>query len=364
MKLALAGLSNSGKTTLFNALTGLDIETTIYPSVTGEPHIGIVKVPDSRVDKLSYIYNPKKTTLATVEYIDIIGFTKGDTSQNRKVIDLIKDSDALVYVIRDFEDDAVVHPEGSIDPVRDFRTLESELILSDLDLVEKRLERMEDGKKRGKKPDETERAVLLKCLDKLENEIPLRYVEFSAEELKAVRHLQFISRLPAIILVNVSEDKLGDERSLAVSQIQDILAAYPGASKTVCIELSGKIEMEISQLSVEESSEFLNDLGIKEAARNRVIVESFKLLNLISFLTAGEDEVKAWTIRKGTSAPRAAGKIHSDIEKGFIRAEVISFHDFIEAGDMVAAKQSGLLRLEGKTYIVQDGDIINFRFNV
>ncbi|PNX51958.1 MAG: redox-regulated ATPase YchF [Thermoplasmata archaeon M9B2D] len=364
MKLALLGLSNSGKTTVFNALTGQDIETPVYPSISGDPHVGIVKVPDSRVEALSEIFKPKKTTHATVEYVDYLGFMKGDSAQNRKVTDHIKDADALVFVLRNFENDSVVHPEGSIDPVRDFRTLETELIFSDLDLVEKRLERMEDGRKRGKKPDESERSVLLKCRETLEKEIPLRYIQFDNEEQKSLRHLQLISLLPVIILINVSESALVNVPTGTLKEIDKILSDYPGKSKTTCIELSGKIEMEIAQLSAEEAAGFLLDLGIKEAAKDRIIMESYKLLNLLSFLTVGEDEVRAWTIYGGTTAQRAAGKIHSDIEKGFIRAEVISFDEFMASGSMASAKQVGLLRLEGKNYIVQDGDIINFRFNV
>lgn len=364
MKLALVGLSNSGKTTVFNALTGQNIETPVYASISGDPHIGIVKVPDQRVDMLSQIFNPKKTTYATVEYVDYIGFTKGDPEQNRKVIELIKDSDALVFVVRNFENESVAHPNGSIDAVRDFRTLESELVFADLDLVEKRLERMEDGKKRGKKPDESERAVLQKCQSSLEKGIPLRYVIFDSEEHKALRHLQLISILPVIILINVSEDDLAQMDSEIKAEIGNILAAYPGEAKSTCIQLSAKIEMEIAQLSPEEASDFLLDLGIDEAAKERIIMESYRLLNLVSFLTVGEDEVRAWTVYGGTSAKMAAGKIHSDIEKGFIRAEIISFDDFKAVGSMSSAKQAGLLRLEGKTYIVQDGDIINFRFNV
>lgn len=365
MKLALTGLANSGKTTVFNALTGLAIETPIYPTISGEPNIGVVKVPDGRVDELACRFNPKKTTYATVEYIDYLGLTKGDLSQNRMVFDLIKDVDALVHVIRGFADDSVVHPDGSIDPVRDFETVETELIFSDLELVEKRLQRMEEGIKRGKKPDESGKKVLLKCREKLEQEIPLRYVSFDSEELKAIRHLQFMSVLPVLVIVNVSEEDLKSKKS---SQLKIELARKMGkGSETNTAEpiiLSGKIEMEIGQLSPGEAVEFLKDLDISEPAKDRVIHESYRLLGLISFLTTGEDEVRAWTIKKGTNAQNAAGKIHSDIERGFIRAEVISYDDFMRSGSMAAAKQGGLVRLEGKTYIVRDGDIINFRFNV
>lgn len=376
MRLAIIGLSNSGRTTLFNALTGQDIETTIYPTIDGEPNYGIVKVPDHRVNRLSEIYKPKKTTYATVEYIDYIGLTKGDVAQNRKVFDLIKDVDAVVHVIRAFEDDSVIHPLGSIDPVRDLETIEMELLFGDLELVEKRLMRMEEGTKKGKKPDEIEKRLLLKCKDYLEKEIPLRNVYFSEEELRAMRHLQFVSTKPEVIVFNIGEGDLNTDREKTlVKKAQAFMdARLKGESKRPAgssgmiphsiLSLCGKIEMEIAQLSEEDREAFLKDLGIQEPALNRLIHVSYDLLGLISFLTVGEDEVRAWTIKKGTTAQKAAGKIHSDIEKGFIRAEVIGYEDFINCGSMAVAREKGLLRLEGKTYEVRDGDIINFRFNV
>jgi len=365
MKLSITGLANSGRTTLFNALTGLHLDTPIYASTTGEPHVGVVKVPDSRVDELAKIFRPRKTTYATVEYVDYLGLTRGDAAQNRKVFDHIKDADALVHVIRAFEDEAVVHPLGSVDPVRDFETVETELIFADLDLIEKRLTRMEESRQKGKKPDEREKQILEKCRQHLESEIPLRHVEFSPEELRALRHLQFVSILPLIAVINVSEGDIGGGSAEKwLNGIKEKASKYPNQEGLVTILLSGKIEMEIAQLSPEEAVDFLRDLGVKEPARDRLIHESYRLLGLISFLTTGEDEVRAWTIERGTDAQRAAGKIHSDIERGFIRAEVVSYDDFMASGSISAARQKGLVRLEGKTYIVQDGDIINFRFNV
>ncbi len=361
MKIAITGLANSGKTTIFNALTGLNLETTIYPTLTAEPHLGVVKVPDSRIEKLSEIYKPKKTTYATVEYIDYIGITKGDIEQNRKVSDLIKDVDAVVHVVRGFEDESIVHPMANVNPVRDAETVELEMIFGDIELVEKRLERMEQGQKRGKKPDETEKKLLLKCKEVLERETPLRDIEFSEEEQKTMKHLQFMSIKPAVIVLNVSEKDLNSEETAGItSKLQKF---FKGKQVKV-LNLCGKIEMEIAQLSPEEAEAFLNDLGIHEPALNRLIHVSYDLLGLISFLTVREDKVRAWTIKKGTDAQKAAGKIHSDIERGFIRAEVVSFDDFILHGSMSAAREKGLLRLEGKTYEVKDGDIINFRFNV
>lgn len=359
MKVAVIGLSNSGKTTLFNALTGQNIETTLYATSSGEPNRGVVKVPDARIDRLSEIFKPKKTTYATIEYIDYVGMTKGDTEQNKKVFDLIKDADAVVQVVRSFEDDAVVHPLAAIDPARDIETLELELIFGDLDLVEKRLDRMEQGAKRGKKPNEAEKRLLLKCKEHLEKETPLRDVQFTEEEKIAMRPLQFLSTKPEIVVLNVGENDINSERTESLRS--DIQSRFPSLS---VLSLCGKIEMEIAQLSADEKDPFLQELGIDEPASNKLIHSCYAILGLISFITAGEDEVKAWTISRNTPALYAAGKIHSDIERGFIRAEVISYEDFISSGNMQTAKEKGLMRLEGKTYEVKDGDIINFRFNV
>ncbi len=361
MKVAIIGLANSGKTTIFNALTGLNLETTIYPTVTAEPHIGVVKVPDARVEKLAEIYKPKKTTHATVEYIDYIGLTKGDVEQNKKVFDLIKDADAVVNVLRGFEDETVIHPLGNVYPRRDAETIELEMIFGDLELVEKRLERMEQGLKRGKKPDETEKKLLIKCKEALEKETALRDMEFSDEEQKTMKHLQFMSIKPEVVVLNVDEHEINSEKTRATTS--ELKTFFKGKQVKI-LNLCGKIEMEIAQLPPDEAKAFLDDLGIEEPALNKLIHVSYDLLGLISFLTVGEDEVRAWTIKKGTNAQKAAGKIHSDIERGFIRAEVVSFDYFIKYGDMAGVREKGLLRLEGKTYEVKDGDIINFRFNV
>ena len=365
MKIGIIGLSNSGKTTVFNALTRQNLETTIYPTTSGDPAIGVVKVPDARLDKLSEIIKPRKTTHATVEYIDYIGLTKGDATQNRKVFDLIKDVDAIVHVARAFENDAVVHPMNSVNPLRDVETVELELIFGDLELVEKRLRRMEEASKKGKKPGESEKRLLLKCRNALEKEIPLRDIDFNEEEQKSIKHLQFISRKPEVIVFNIGEKDLNTEKprnlqNAAERYFKDKKDKYKNLSLSLC----GKIEMEIAGLSPEDATLFLDDLGIKEPALNRLIHVCYDVLGLISFFTYVGNEVKAWTIPKGTGALAAAGKIHSDIERGFIRAEVISSEDFFAAGNIHAAKEKGILRLEGKTYEVKDGDIINFRFNV
>lgn len=365
MKLAIIGLSNSGKTTVFNALTGQNIETTLYATVAGDPHFGVVKVPDQRIDRLADIYKPKKTTYATVEYVDYIGLTKGDVAQNSKVFDLIKDADAVVHVVRAFADDAVSHPLNSLDPLRDIETAELEFVFGDLEFVEKRLARMEDGAKRGKKPNEAEKKLMLKCKEALEKELPLRNVDFDEEEQKLMKPLQFASTKPEIIVLNVGEEDLvsGKAKGL-LAEAEEYIKSKGLSGTTRVVTLCGKIEMEIAQLSPDEAKAFLDDLGIEEPALYKLIRESYDLLGLISFLTAGEDEVRAWTITKGLNAQKAAGKIHSDIERGFIRAELVSYDDFMTDGGMNAAREKGHLRLEGKTYEVKDGDIINFRFNV
>ena len=361
MKTAIIGLANSGKTTIFNALTELNLEVTSYATTIQDHHTGVVKVPDARITRLSEIYNPKKTTQATVEYIDYIGLTKGDMEQNRKVFDLIRDVDAIVHVVRGFEDETIAHPMGNVNPRRDAETVELEMVFGDLELVEKRLTRMEEGAKRGKKPDEAEQRLLLKCKESLENETPLRDLDFTEEEQKAMKSLQFMSIKPQLIVLNVAEDDMGSHRTEVA--VGDLKQYFKGRQVRV-LDICGKIEMEIAQLPHDEAKVFLEDLGIEEPALNKLIHLSYDLLGLISFLTSGEDEVRAWTIKKGTDAQRAAGKIHSDIERGFIRAEVVAFDDFILHRTMAAAREKGLVRLEGKTYEVKDGDIINFRFNV
>lgn len=365
MKIGLIGLSNAGKTTLFNALSRQRIETTVYPTMQGEPHLGVVKVPDARIERLAEMYRPGKVTFAAIEYIDYLGLTKGDLEQNLKVFELVRDVDALVHVVRAFDDETVVHPFGSSDPHRDVETVELELVLGDLELIDKRLQRMEEGAKKGKKPNEVEKRILVKCRSFLEKEVPLRGVPFETEELKAMKHLQFISTKPEVVVLNVGEGDLALERP---QRLSDEIARYfvdKGLSEsTRVISLCGRIEMEISQLARDEAGAFLEDLGIAEAALDRLIRVTYDLLGLQSFITVGDDEVRAWTTRKGTTAQKAAGKVHSDIERGFIRAEVVSYDDLMAAGSMAAARDRGTVRLEGKSYSVKDGDIINFRFNV
>ena len=362
MNIAITGLVNSGKTTIYNALTGLNTETTIYASHLEEPRIGTVKVPDARIDALIEIFKPKKIAHSTIEYIDFNGLTKGDLVHNRKVLDHLKDADAVLEVIRVFRDEAVVHPDGSVDPIRDLETLEMELIFSDFELVDKRLVRMDESLRKGKKVDEEERAILTKCKEYLEAGTPLRRVEFTQEEANGMRHLQFISIKPAFVVFNIAEAEIGKPTNAALIEQAVKKTGFSAESITA---LSGKVEMDIAQLSPADAADFLADLGIEEPALRRLVSISYDRLGLIAFLTVGEDEVKSWTIKRGTTALKAAGKVHSDIERGFIRAETIAYADFMRVtGSMAEARKLGLLRLEGKTYIVADGDIINFRFNV
>lgn len=364
MKIVITGLSNSGKTTLFNALTGQDIPTPPYPATEGEPHMGVVKVPDSRLDRLAEIFKAKKTTYSTVEYVDYIGITKGDIKQNRKVFEAIKDADTIVNVIRAFEEEAVVHPFDIVDPAADASTFETELRFGDLEFVERRIENMELSRVKGKKPDEEEKKVLLKCKESLENDIALRDVRFTEEEIKSMRHMQFLSMKPEVAVVNIGESDINTERASDI--VRKVKGLYGESQSVLVYELCAKAEMEIAGLPPEERKAFLDDLGIKSPVRDRLIRICYELLGLISFLTAGEKETRSWAIRKGSDAMTAAGKIHTDIQRGFIRAEVISYEDFMEkaGGSMAAAREKGLLRLEGKTYNVKDGDIMEFRFNV
>jgi hypothetical protein len=372
MKLTITGFSNSGKTTIFNALTGLDLETTTYPTVITtetQPHVGVVKIPDARVDRLSSIYK-KKATYATVEYVDYPGITSTssgrDISHNTKVFNLIKDSDAIIHVVRGFENESVIHPMNSINPVRDVASFETELIFGDLEFVEKRLERIEEQARKGKKPDEADKQLLLKCKQVLEDEISLRDIEFTEEEKKLMLPYQFLSTIPEIIVLNIHESDISSDK---VKDYQSKIETYfkekgRGVVPPV-LSLCGKIEMEIAQLPPDEAKVFLDDLGIEEPAMYRLCHISYNTLGLISFLTIGKNEVRAWTIKNGTMAQQAAGKIHSDMERGFIRAEVVGYNDFVSSGeDMIKAREKGLVRLEGKSYVIKDGDIINFKFNV
>jgi GTP-binding protein YchF len=358
MKVGIIGLSSVGKSALFQLLTGAPAPP---PSGRPEARIGIARVPDPRVEALASLFHPKKTAHATVEYVDVPGVAKGEGSA---LVDLpaLRGVDALVHVVRAFESDLVPHPEGSVDPLRDAKILDLELILADLSAVERRLERIDANiKKANKAEDVAERALFLKLKDALEGEQPLREAAFSEEERRRLRNYSFLSEKPILLAVNLGEDRI---RAAAAFLAASGLEAFAGRPRTAVVAVSAPIEAEMSALDAEDAKAFRADLGLLEPGLDRVIRTSYTLLGLISFLTAGDDECRAWTIREGTKAPLAAGTIHSDIERGFIRAEVVGFEALMKAGSLAACREAGLLRLEGKDYVVRDGDVINFRFNV
>jgi len=358
MKVAIIGLASAGKSTLFQLLTGASAAA---PAGRPEPRLGVARVPDSRIETLAEMYEPRKKTHATVEYVDVPGVAKGEGSA---LVDLpaLRGIDALVHVVRAFEADAVAHPDGSVDPLRDAKMLDLELILADLSTVEKRLERLDANIKKANRAEDTaERAVFLKMREALEAERPLRELELQEEDRRRLRGYSFLSEKPVLLAVNLGE---GDVRKAGAYLESHGLAAFAKRPGLGLCPISATIEAEMAELTPEDARSFREDLGLSEPGLDRVIQTSYALLGLISFLTAGEDECRAWTIRRGTRAQQAAGTIHSDIERGFIRAETVAFADLVAAGSVAACREKGTLRLEGKDYVVQDGDVINFRFNV
>jgi GTP-binding protein YchF len=358
MKIAIVGLSAAGKSTLFQLLTGAAAPP---PGGRPEPRLGMARVPDPRVETLAEIYKPKKKTHASVEYVDVPGVAKGEGSA---LVDLpaLRGIDALLHVVRDFESESVPHPDGSVDPLRDAKMVELELILADLGTVEKRLERLEANIKKANRPEDVaERVVFQKLKAQLESERPLRELEISEDERRRLRGYALLSEKPMLLVVNLGEQGV---REAAASLERSGLTAFATRPGLGLCPVSATIEAEIAQLAPEDARAFLEDLGLAEPGLDRVIRTSYTLLGLISFLTAGEDECRAWTIRDGTRAHQAAGTIHSDIERGFIRAEVVAFEDLVAAGSLAACRERATLRLEGKEYVVRDGDVINFRFNV
>lgn len=358
----LIGLPMVGKTTIFNLLTGAGAETSNFLTGKAETNTGMARLPDSRVDLLSGMYKPRKTTYAQIHFSDVPGLVRG-SSQGKGVgnqfLNAIRNVDMLVHVVRAFENRDVPHVDDVINPLRDIETIHMELLFADMEIVERRIERIKGGKK-VKKENLIELEVLEKCLGALEEERPIGNLELTADERMVLKNYSFLTEKPLLLVINI------DERQFKAQEypFKSELLAYAAARGLPVLEISGRIEMEISQLPDEDKELFLADLGIAQSGIDRLARAAYEYLGLISFFTVGEDEVKAWTIQRGTDAKRAAGKIHSDIERGFIKAEVVKYADLKESGSMSKIKEKGLFHLEGKEYIVQDGDVINFRFNV
>ena len=365
MKLGIVGLPNVGKSTLFNAITQAGAESANYPFCTIEPNVGVVAVPDERLEKLRDMYNPQKFTPATVEFVDIAGLVKGASKGEglgNKFLSHIREVDAIVHVVRCFEDPNIVHVDGKIGPARDIETINMELIFADMEMVEKRIDKTKKAMKGGDKKYQAELTMLENIYATLEEGKCARTMEFSKEEKEMLKEISLLTLKPVIYAANVSEDDFvsGIEENNFVNELS-VIAEEEGSE---VLPICARIEEEISELEDDEKDEFLKELGIEESGLNRLIKKSYHLLGLISYLTAGEPEVRAWTIKQGTKAPQAAGKIHTDFERGFIRAEVVAFDDLMACGTYAGEREKGLVRLEGKEYVMNDGDIVLFRFNV
>ena len=362
MKVAIISIPGSGKTTVFNALTRGNVQVAAYsPSLA--PHTGVAKVPDARLTALAGIFQPKKIVPAEVSYTDVAGSVKsfGTEGVGGEFLSYLTTADALLQVVRAFENDLVPHPEGSTDPRRDIASLDLELAISDLSIMERRLDRLETSLKAARATEREshlkEQLLLQKVKSELEKDIPIRLQGLSGEELKMLANYQFLTAKPMLVVLNIGEEQIPKTTQLE----SEISSLHP---QFAVVALCGKLEMELAQLSDAEADEFRTGLGLGKPALERVIDLSYSLLGLVSFFTTVSHELKAWTIPSGTPAPRAAGKVHSDMERGFIRAEVISFSDLHSCGSLAEARRKGLLRTEGKHYIVQDGDVITFLFNV
>jgi len=369
VRVGIVGLPLVGKTTIFNLLTCGQVETSAW-GAHAEAHIGVARVPDPKLDRLGELFKPEKVTHASVEYVDLPGLARGDgkaaleghPKEMAAYLHNLKNVDALVHVVRAFEDPAIPHPEGTVDPARDIGLFDLEMMFSDLAVVEKRLERLDKDLKKAKSPElELEHAVLERFKAALESEKPLRLIDLAPEEEKRVRGFTFLSAKPILNVIN-----LGDNEAEKIPRVVEIfgLSAARDAGHSAVTAVCGRIEAEIAALADEDAAAFREDLGLPESGLERIIHESYALLGMISFYTAGDPEARAWSIPKGFNALQAAGVIHSDFERGFIRAEVVTFEDLAETGSLQAAKNRGMLRLEGKDYIVREGDVILFRFNV
>ena len=364
MKLGIVGLPNVGKSTLFNALTNAGAASANYPFCTIDPNVGVVAVPDARLDRLAEVYNPEKYTPAVIEFVDIAGLVRGASKGEglgNKFLANIREVDAIVHVVRCFEDGDIVHVDGGVDPVRDVETINLELIFSDLEIVERRIERA-TKLARTDKEVARELAVLERIRAVLEDGRSARTLELDEEEEALIAETRLLSRKPIIYMANIGEDEV--DGGYVENEAYRALAALAEEEHSGIVAVCAQIEAELSDLSGEDKQAFLDDLGIAESGLDKLIRAGYSLLGLISYLTAGPKEVRAWTIKAGTKAPQAAGKIHSDFERGFIRAEVVAYDDFVREGSINAARERGLYRSEGKDYVIQDGDIVLFRFNV
>jgi GTP-binding protein YchF len=363
MKLGIVGLPNVGKSTLFNAITSAGAESANYPFCTIEPNVGVVSVPDKRLDFLAKMSNSGKTVPAVIEFFDIAGLVKGASKGEglgNKFLSHIREVESVVHVVRCFDDENVIHVESTVDPKRDIEIIELELILADLEVMSKRLERLTKTAKNDKSL-QAELELVKRIVEELENEKAARYLEYTDEEVKLLKTFNLITAKPVLYVANVDEAYL---EAPETNKYVNIVKEHASKDNSEVIVICGKIEEEVSVLEDDEKNEFLQELGLEESGLDKLIRASYHLLGLISYFTTGPMESRAWTIKKGTKAPQAAGKIHSDIERGFIRAEVTSYKDVAELGTMNTVKEKGLMRLEGKEYIMEDGDIVLFRFNV